>query len=121
MIYITLKCLNAETGLNLSQEDRFSLDEYLREWADRMYPDAPILDRCAFAGLTAYFVSESYGGFGTENYRKERIVEVKARKLYENLMSSNLNEDQLSKAMFEFVKSQFLWTVRLDSDREYHD
>jgi hypothetical protein len=44
-------------------------------WAQNRYPDANNLDICSFAGLVAYLATGWYGGFGTDQYEKERRAE----------------------------------------------
>jgi len=44
-------------------------------YAQNKYPDAERIDICSFAGLVAYLVTGWYGGFGTDQYTKERIAE----------------------------------------------
>lgn len=44
-------------------------------WAQTNHPDADKLDICSFAGLVAYLATGWYGGFGTDQYEKERRAE----------------------------------------------
>jgi len=44
-------------------------------YARQRYPDADKLDVCSYAGLMAYLVTGWYGGFGTDQYEKERRAE----------------------------------------------
>jgi len=44
-------------------------------YARQKYPDASNLDVCSFAGLVSYLATGWYGGFGTEQYEKERRAE----------------------------------------------
>lgn len=44
-------------------------------WAQNRYPDANNLDICSFASLVAYLATGWYGGFGTDQYEKERRAE----------------------------------------------
>jgi NAD kinase len=44
-------------------------------YAKNKYPDADNLDVCSYAGLVAYLATGWYGGFGTEEYEKERQAE----------------------------------------------
>ena len=43
--------------------------------AETKHPDASHIDVCSFAGLVAYLATGWYGGFGTEEYEKERQAE----------------------------------------------
>lgn len=44
-------------------------------YAEAKYPDADKLDICSYAGLVSYLTTGWYGGFGTEQYQKERQAE----------------------------------------------
>lgn len=44
-------------------------------YARNRYPDADNLDVCSYGGLVAYLATGWYGGFGTEEYEKERQAE----------------------------------------------
>jgi hypothetical protein len=44
-------------------------------WAQTNHADADRLDICSFAGLVAYLATGWYGGFGTDQYKKERRAE----------------------------------------------
>lgn len=44
-------------------------------YARHKFPNAEKVDVCSYAGLVAYLVTGWYGGFGTEEYPKERRAE----------------------------------------------
>jgi hypothetical protein len=50
--------------------------EAARIYAERVWPEAENVDRCSYAGLVAYFATGWYGGYGTDEYQKERQVEA---------------------------------------------
>ena len=44
-------------------------------YAHKKHPGAENIDVCSFAGLVQYYATGWYGGFGTEDYEKERIID----------------------------------------------
>lgn len=44
-------------------------------YAKNTYPDADNIDICSYAGLVSCLATGMYGGFGTEEYKKERRAE----------------------------------------------
>lgn len=60
------------------EEDGMPSDHILAAalWHARTkYPEATDLDICSYAGLVAYLATGWYGGFGTDQYQKERQAE----------------------------------------------
>jgi hypothetical protein len=64
--------LQASFGLASPPEDWLAAAD---AYVDREYPAASNLDRRSFAGLVAYLATGFYGGYGTEDYEKERQIE----------------------------------------------
>ena len=44
-------------------------------WHASKFPNAETLDICSYAGLVTYLATGCYGGFGTDQYQKERQAE----------------------------------------------
>ena len=85
-------------------------DQYLEKvkaWADEKYPDAEIIDRCAFAALILYYASGFYGGYGTESYSKERVAEQKVN-AFVNQYVNEMTSQEISEKVVELCISSLL-------------
>jgi len=64
------------------------------------YPKAENIKTSSFAGLVACLSSDWYGGFSTENYEDERIVETI---IHNWRYTSKLNEEEFTKKAIKFL------------------
>lgn len=69
----------------LSENPMKNLLEDIKTYIENKYPQKSHKDHCSYAGLMEYALTGWYGGYGTENYIKEREIENKAREIaYKN-------------------------------------
>lgn len=72
-----LKKLNIH-GVDYENEELEAYDYFLALgiwYANEKYPEAKLIDKLSFATLLSYFATGLYGGFGTEEYKKEQLID----------------------------------------------
>jgi len=92
-----------EEFFNLSYSDEML--EHIYTWACKKYSDKTTnKDLCSFAALIEYFSTGWYGGYGTELYEKERLIETQARHLYTTL-NPEFSEKEKSLNLIKFIEN----------------
>jgi len=88
-------------------------------WTKKNYPHTPHVYRCSFATLMVYFATDVYGGYGTENVKKERYAEHKAYEYYKQLLNNaNLSEEDMTISLIFFVASHILQICPLEEETQ---
>lgn len=99
-------------GLDLSEEG-YTDDTILAKaiwYAYTHYPDSDLRDKLSFATMIQYFVTGMYGGFGLEEYEKEKLAE----KLIMEMIGGRLDINTGFGLMPQYVLEQGLTAERTE-------